>query len=355
MNGYDFDDAEKNVKEALNTNIKLLAGLRNMMELDEIKMATTPKDVVYSEDSVRIYHYKPTVPKPHSVPVLVAYALVNKQYMLDIQENRSIVRKWLEAGLDVYMIDWGYPNQVDKFLDLEDYVDGYLNNAVDFVRERHKLKAINLIGICQGGTMSVIYSALYPEKIKNLVTVVTPFDFSTNDGLLFRWGKLMDIDAMVDADDGLLSGDSMNVGYNMLKPFELSFDKYINFINKLDDKDAVTDFMRMETWIYDSPSQAGRMLKRFVKDLYIDNKLANNELVVGGRKVLPKNITMPVLCLLALKDHLVPPASTRPLIDAIASKDKELLEYPVGHIGMFVSSRAHNEIGPKIATWIKER
>ena len=354
MNEYGFD-VEKNMKEALNTSLKLMAGLRNMMEMDEIKMATTPKDVVYTEDRVQIYHYKPTVPKPHSIPVLVAYALVNKQYMLDLQENRSVVKKWLDAGLDVYMIDWGYPGQVDKFLDMEDYIDGYLNNAVDFVRERHKLKAINLIGICQGGTMSVIYAALYPEKIRNLVTLVTPFDFSTNDGLLFRWGKSMDIDAMVDADNGMLQGDTMNLGYNMLKPFELSFDKYVYFIDSLDNKEEIADFLRMETWIYDSPNQAGRMLKSFVKDLYIDNKLIKNELVVGGRKVLLKNITMPVLSMLALKDHLVPPASTRPLLDAIPSKDKKLMEFPVGHVGMFVSSRVHNEIGPNTAQWIKER
>ena len=354
MAGYRFD-VEKNMKEAININTKLMAGLRNMMELEEVDIATTPKDIVYTEDKMQIYHYKPVVPKPHSIPVLVVYALVNKQYMLDIQESRSVVKKWLEDGLDVYMIDWGYPSSVDKFLDMEDYIDGYLNNAVDFVRERHKLKAINLIGICQGGTMSVIYASLYPEKIKNLITFVMPFDFGIDDGLLMKWSKTMDIDSMVDSEGGLFSGVNMNVGYNMLKPFELSYDKYIYFIDKLDSKEAVSDFVRMETWIYDSPNQAGPMLKSFVKDFYIDNKLIRNEYELGGRKVELKNITMPVLCLLAQKDHLVPPASTRPFVNAVPSKDKELIEYPVGHIGMFVSSRAQNEMAPRVAKWIKAR
>ena len=354
MNAYKFD-VQKSMKEAFNMNTKLMSGLRNMMEMDEVEFAKTPKEVVYTEDRMQIYHYKPAVSKPHATPVLVVYALVNKQYMLDLQENRSIVKEWLNAGLDVYMIDWGYPNQVDKFLDMEDYVDGYINNAVDFVSERHKQKPVNLIGICQGGTLSVIYSALYPHKVKNLVTMVTPFDFSTNDGLLFRWSKFMDIDAMVDAEGGLYKGSHLNFGFNMLKPFSLSFNKYIHFIDKLDDKDALMDFLRMETWIYDSPAQAGVMLKRFVKDLYIGNKLAKNELVVGGRKAEIKNITMPTLCMLAQKDHLVPPASTRPFIDAIPCEDKTLLEYPVGHIGMFVSSKAQNDIGPSVAKWLKKR
>jgi len=353
VNGYSFD-LQKSMQEALTMNNKLMCGLQNMMEIQDVDLGTTPKELVYSEDRMRLYHYIPEVSKPHSVPVLVCYALVNKQYMLDLQENRSVVKKWLAEGLDVYMIDWGYPSHVDKFLTMEDYIDGYLNNAVDFVCETHRLDNINLIGICQGGTMSAIYAALYPEKVKNLVTLVMPFDFDTKDGLLFRWSIGMDIDSMVGAANGLLAGNSMNFGFNMLKPFQLSFDKYLNFIDQLDDKGALMDFLRMETWIYDSPDQAGPMLSKFVKDLYQENKLIKNELEVGGRIVNLKKIKMPVLCLLAQKDHLVPPASTRPFVDSVPSKDKTLLEFPVGHIGMFVSSKAQKEIGPKIAKWVKE-
>jgi polyhydroxyalkanoate synthase len=348
-------DPQKNIQEAVKMTTKLMNGFQNMLDIEEVDMNTTPKDLVYEEDKLRLYRCEPTVARPHPIPVLVVYALVNRQYMLDIQDNKSTVRKWLDAGLDVYMLDRGYPGHVDKYLTIEDYIDGYLNNVVDFVREKHNLPAINIIGICQGGTMSVVYSALYPEKVKNLVTRVTPFDFHTKDNLLNRWALEMDIDSMIGASRGLLSGDMMNYGYNMLKPFELSLDKYIYFIDKLDDKDAIMDFLRMETWIYDSPSQAGPMLSKFVKDLYRDNKLAKNEFELGGRKVDLKNIKMPVLTMLAQKDHLVPPASTRPLLDAIGSTDKELLEYPVGHIGIFVSSKVLKDVGPKIGKWLKAR
>jgi polyhydroxyalkanoate synthase len=275
--------------------------------------------------------------------------------MLDLQEDRSIVRNWLNAGLDVYMIDWGYPDHVDKYLTMEDYIDEYLNNAVDFLRKSHNLDKINLLGICQGATMATIYTALNPDKIKNLVTIVMPFDFSTNDGLLFSWSNNMDIELMIKSHNGLVPGDTMNNGFNMLKPLQLSVDKYIDFIDKLDDKEAILDFLRMEQWIYDSPNQSGPMLSKFIKDLYQDNKLMNNELELGGRKVDIKNINMPVLCILGEKDHLVPPSSTRPFIDSISSTDKTLLEYPVGHIGLFVSSKAQKEVAPTITSWLKER
>ncbi|MCL2169582.1 MAG: class III poly(R)-hydroxyalkanoic acid synthase subunit PhaC [Defluviitaleaceae bacterium] len=345
----------KNVHEILGTTNKLMSGLRNMMEIEDIEMATTPKELVFKQDNMKVYRYKPTVKNPHGVPVLVVYALVNRHYMLDIQENRSTIKKWLDEGLDVYIIDWGYPGQVDKHLTMEDYIDGYIGSAVDFVCEASKKPAINLLGICQGATMSVIYSALYPEKVKNLITMVMPFDFDVADGLLNRFAAGMDIDAMIGAARGLLSGESMNFGYNMLKPFELSFDKYIFFVDRLDNKDALIDFLRMETWIYDSPSQAGPMLSKFVKDLYQDNLLMKNKMTLGGRKVDLKNIKMPVLCMLGEKDHLVPPASTRPFVDAVGSKDKTLWEFNLGHIGMFVSSAAQKEIGPKVGQWIKER
>lgn len=346
---------QKTLDEALSMNKKLIQGFNNLTSIKEIDIGTTPKELVYEEDMMKLYHYKPTVKNPHNIPVLVSYALVNRQYMLDLQEDRSIVKNWLDAGLDVYMIDWGYPDHVNKYLTMEDYIDGYLDNAVDFLRKSHNLDKINLLGICQGATMATIYTALNPDKIKNLVSIVMPFDFSTNDGLLFSWSNNMDIDLMIKSYNGLVPGDTMNSGFNMLKPLQLSVDKYLDFINKLDDKEAILDFLRMEQWIYDSPNQAGPMLSKFIKDLYQDNKLMSNELELGGRVVNIKNIDMPVLCILGQKDHLVPPASTRPFVDSIASTDKTLLEYPVGHIGLFVSSKAQKEVAPTIANWLKDR
>lgn len=340
-------------EEMLDMNRKLISGFNNFTSIKDFNIGTTPKELVYEEDNMKIYHYLPLVKNPHATPVLVTYALVNSYYMLDLQEDRSTIKNWLNGGLDVYMIDWGYPDHIDKYLSMEDYIDIYLNNAVDFVRNRHNIDKINLLGICQGGTISTIYTALNPEKIKNLITLVTPFDFSTNDALLFGWSRYMDIDKMIESFGGLVPGDVMNTGFNMLKPFQLNMDKYINFINKLDNKDAILDFLRMEQWIYDSPDQAGPMLSKFIKDLYQENKLLKNELVVGGRTVDVKNINMPVLCILAQKDHLVPPASTRPFLNYISSADKTLLEFPVGHIGIFVSSKAQNDVAPSICDWIK--
>ncbi|MDR1514032.1 MAG: class III poly(R)-hydroxyalkanoic acid synthase subunit PhaC [Propionibacteriaceae bacterium] len=347
-------DPQKAAAEVFRMSTKLSSGLYNMAHIDDLEIAPTPKELVYTEDLVQVFRYVPVVPKPHAVPVLISYALVNKQYMMDLHASKSMIRKLLDDGIDVYVIDWGYPKYVDRFLTLADYVEGYLDNVVEHIRQAHGIKQVSLLGVCQGATMAACYTSMHQDKVRNFVSLVMPFDFSTDDGLLFKWSRHMDIDAVVEASHNILSGDSMNDAYNMLKPLELTMDKYINFIDKLDDRDAVVDFLRMEYWIYDSPDQAGPMLRQFIKDFYQENKFAKGTLEIAGQKADPKAITCPVLVMLAQKDHLVPPASTRPFMDAVSSKDKTLREFPVGHIGIFVSSRVLNDIGPTVAAWLKE-
>jgi len=260
----------------------------------------------------------------------------------------------LNAGMDVYLIDWGYPSKADRFLSIDDYVNGYINNCVDFVRKKNRVEKINILSICQGGTLSVIYSSLYPNKIKNLVTHVTPIDFSTNDGLLFRWSKDMDMDKIVSGFNGIIPGDFLNQGFDMLKPM-MKFQKQQTLSNSLDDKDKLLNFLRMEKWISESPDQAGECFKQFMKDLYQDNKLVKGELEVGGKKVNLKNLTSNLLNIYATEDHLVPPAATIPLNDHVGSTDKELYSFKGGHIGVFVGGKSQKELAPAVSEWLKKR
>jgi polyhydroxyalkanoate synthase len=186
------------------------------------------------------------------------------------------------------------------------------------------------------------------------VTLVAPFDFATNDGLLFSWSKCMNIDALVD-NYRVIPGDILNQGFLMLMPFNLNIKKYIDMLDIMEDKDKLLNFLRMEKWIFDSPGQAGECLRQFVKDLYQGNKLAKGELKIGDHVVDLKKITMPLLNIYASADHLVPPAATKPLNDLVSSDDKTLYEFQGGHIGVFVGSRSQKELAPAIANWLLER
>lgn len=341
------EDAEKTQARVTKASDVLLGPLSS-------GIAETPYDVVYEEDRIKLKHYRLDGDPQLKTPLLVIYALINRETMLDLQPDRSVVKTFLREGIDLYMMDWGYPTRKDRYLTIDDHVNGYIDNVVELIRERSGLKKINLMGICMGGTFCVIYTALHPQKIKNLITTVTPTNFDTDTGLLHVWMKNIDVDRLVDT-YGNIPADLMNFGFLLLNPARLMIDKYIGFFENMDNKSFVENFVRMEKWIFDSPDVPGETFRQFVKDGYQKNLLINSRMEVGGRRVVLKNITMPVLNFYGIFDHLVPPAACEMFTEKIGSTDKENVSLDTGHIGIYVSSKCQREFAPKIARWLKER
>jgi polyhydroxyalkanoate synthase len=341
------EDAEKAQSRAQKASDVLLQDL-------ETDIAQTPYDIVYEEDRVKLKHYPPTAAVNYKRPLLVVYALINRETMLDLQPGRSVVNTFQDHGLDLYMVDWGYPTRKDKYLTIDDHVNGYMDNIVDFIRTKHNVDKINLMGICMGGTFSVIYAALHPEKLKNLVTTVTPTNFDTDQGLLHIWMRAVNADRMVDT-FGNLPADFMNFGFLLLNPARLMIDKYVGFLENMDNKKFVENFIRMEKWIFDSPDVPGETFRQFLKDCYQKNLLIQNKMDVGGRRVDLRKITMPLLNFYGKFDHLVPPAACEMLTQKVGSRDTEDICLDTGHIGIYVSSKFQREFAPKIAAWLKER
>ncbi len=342
------------LNELSSTTDKLVKGFEVLNGLDSVEIAQTPKTEVYKEDKLKLYRYNrdnnPTV----KTPVLIVYALVNTYQMLDLQPDRSYIKNLLDQGLDIYIIDWGYPTKMDQYLTMDDYINGYINNCVDFIAKKHEIEKINLLSICQGGTFSLIYSALHPQKIKNLVTHVTPIDFSIKEGLLFKWSKDMDFKSLVDSFGGIVPGAFLNDGFEMLKPM-MKFQKSNGLFNSIDDESKLSNFLRMEKWINESPDQAGACFLQFMQDLYVENKLIKGELVIGDGKVNLKNLTMPILNIYASEDHLVPPSSSICLEQFVSTKDIETFKFQGGHIGVFVGSRSQKELAPKVYNFYLDR
>jgi polyhydroxyalkanoate synthase subunit PhaC len=341
------EDAEKAQSRAHKASEVLLDDL-------DTEIAQTPYEVVYQEDRVKLKHYLPRTEIRYQTPLLVTYALINRETMLDLQPGRSVVERFLEAGIDLYMIDWGYPTRKDRFLGFDEHINGYMDNVVDFIRQKHALEKINLMGICMGGTFSVIYSALHPDKIKNLVTTVTPTNFDTKKGLLHVWMEHLDVDRVVDT-YGNLPADMMNLGFLLLNPARLMIDKYVGFMENMDNKQFVENFVRMEKWIFDSPDLPGEVFRQFIKDCYQGNKLIQSKLEVDGIRVDLKKLTMPLLNIYGKYDHLVPPEACELLVKHVGSTDTEDLCLNTGHIGIYVSSKFQEAFAPKIAGWLKAR
>jgi polyhydroxyalkanoate synthase subunit PhaC len=354
-----FEDIAETYTEMAKKIIKGTENLRHLRE-EDIAIGETAKEVIYREDKVILYRFQSIADQQLNIPILIIYALVNRPYMVDLQPDRSLVANLLKLGLEVYLIDWGYPTRADRWLTLDDYINGYINNCVDCIRNRHHATAINLLGICQGGTFSLCYSAMHPQNVKNLIVMVTPVDFHVPNALLNLQGgctlgsEALDIDLMVNA-LGNIPGDFLNLEFLMLKPWQLGVQKYLDLIEIMDSEDKLINFLRMEKWIFDSPDQAGEAYRQFLKDFYQENKLIKGELKIGNQPVNLGNISMPTLNLYAEKDHLVSPASSLALGQHIGTSDYTVRSFPVGHVGMYVSSRVQQALPPVIGEWLNAR
>jgi polyhydroxyalkanoate synthase subunit PhaC len=332
---------------------RLMAARDVLLSPLETGIAPTPYEVVYESDRVKLKHYKPAEVK-YKTPLFVCYAMVNRETMLDLQSDRSVVTTFLNHGLEVYMIDWSYPTRKDRYLTIDDHVNGYMDEMIDFVLEKHGIPQVHLMGICMGGTLCIMYTALHREKVKNLITTVTPVDFDTDKGLLNVWAKSLDADALIDA-YGNIPGDILNVAYLLLNPARLLIDKYVGFLENVHDKDFVENFVRMEKWIFDSPDIPAETFREFIKKLYHENLLIKNKMTLGGELVNLKKITMPVLNIYAKLDHLVPYTSSEKFLEHVGSVDKTDVCLNTGHIGIYVSSKMQQEFAPRILSWLSER
>jgi polyhydroxyalkanoate synthase subunit PhaC len=352
--------------EAAALNQRIASGMRRLAAIkdDEVEIATTPKDEVFRTDKVTLYRYRPLAERRLATPVLIVYSLIGRHTMTDLQEDRSLVRNLLGQGIDLWVVDWGNASRAERWLTIDDYVSGYLDDCVGAMREATGAERVDLLGICEGGVFNLAYAALNPDRVKNLVLTVTPLDFHADRddetpgrGFINVWTRSLeaeDVDRMIDV-WGVLPGEFMSAIFSMLTPIR-SVTKYnLDLVDVIDDDEKLLNFLRMEKWLADRPHHAGEAAKQWLKELYQENRLVNNEWELGGRRIDLRNVTMPVLNIYAEADHIIPPPTVRALGGRLGTEDYTELGLPGGHIGMFVSRRSQALVGRGIVDWLAAR
>jgi len=326
-----------------------------LIDPPDVEVGATPHEVIFTENKLKLLHYHPVVKKTYPVPLIMIFALVNRPYILDLKPGRSVVEVLLSKGIDVYLIDWGSPGDEDKHLDLNHYVNRYIKKVINKVKSDSGSDEVSVLGYCMGGTMSAMYSALYPDDIKNLVLMTAGIDFKV-DGTLNLWGNKpnFDVDKFIEA-YGNVPPEFLQSGFLFMKPIQNLVSKYVNFYENVDNEAFVENFLAMEKWLNDNIPVAGEVFREFVKYLYQENQLVEGNLMINGKRVDLNNITCSVLNLIAEHDHLVPPASSLIFEELISSKDKKTIVHPTGHIGLSVSSKSLKGLWPGVADWLIER
>ena len=329
----------------------------------DVQIATTPKVEVFRTDKTVLYRYKATAKQTVRTPVLMVYGLIGRYTMADLQEDRSLVRNLLAQGVDLYVVDWGTPSRGDRWLTLEDYIDGYLGDCVEFIRKEQGIEKVSLLGICEGGVFTACYAARNPRNVKSLVLTITPIDFHAgakdaplHHGLIGLWARSMtheDVDRLIDA-NGNLPGELMSFVFSMMTPVNALTKYNLGLMDVMDDEKKLLNFLRMEKWLADRPDHPGEAAKQWLKDLYQGNQLVKGEFKLAGEAVNLKKIDMPVLNVFAEEDHIIPPRSSQALGKHIGTKDYTELPLPGGHVGVFVSGKSQGILGKNIFGWLKK-
>lgn len=326
-------------------------GCVEIARVPSIQYAYNPRKQVYQNGKVRLYHYQPKVKKPDSTPLLVVFATVNRPEILDLFPDTSFIGGLLEGGMDVYLLDWGYPDQSDKTIGLSDYVCEYLHGCVQFIRAESGQEQIHLLGICQGGLICLSYAILV-GNIKNLVLISTPIDFSTDDNLVAKFLNQIHVDELV-ALAGNISGAWLTQFFIYMRPFELIGKKYLRFVDNLADEERTNKFLRVEKWLYDAPDQTGNAFSELIGELYQQNKLIKGEFFLAGKPVNLAELTIPVLNVMASEDEIVPVSASQSLKNYVSSRVYAERLYPSGHIGIYISDKVGKCMPKAIADWLK--
>lgn len=345
------DMLQKEVKEGyrkLDKTRSILHTARN------VAVGETPIEVLVETRAYRLLHYQQMVSKTARTPILVVYALINKSYVLDLQPDKSWVRSLLSQGFDVYLIDWKAPTMADKYVSFDDYVNCFIDDCVDVVLKKTKVNELTLHGYCMGGTMSTMYTVLHQEKIKNLVVIAPVIDTEKDSTVIANLAKNMDVDKMLQV-VGNLQSDQMYAFYSTLKPFKQGVNKYFNLVQNIDNEQFVSNFLRLEKWLYDTPPIAGETFRQWISDIYKKNLLVKNELKLREKLIDLSMIKVPLLNIIAEEDHLVSPLCSAPLNDVVSSADKRLMRFQTGHVGLIASLYSQNNVLPKVGQWLRAR
>jgi polyhydroxyalkanoate synthase subunit PhaC len=283
------------------------------------------------------------------------FSLFSKSYILDLAPGNSFVEQLLAAGFDVYLLDWGIPDERDAANQLEDYVDGYLPAAVERICDRSGAEAVNVLGYCFGGVLALLYLALNPDApVRSLTVLATPVDFAETGPMAAIFGPGgISVDDALDT-DGNLPPNVILRGFQSLAP-TAEVTRYVNLWDKLWSDDYVQAYQAMTGWGDDHIPLPGGVTRQIAELLVRDNALLTDRLVLDGEPVHLSDITCPFLTVRAARDHIVPEAATAPLIDLVGSPDRDELVLDAGHVGLLVGKTAARTTIPTIIEFLRRR
>lgn len=315
------------------------------------RLAPTPRSTVATEGTAALYRFGAEAPTIRT-PLLLIPSLINRWYVMDLRPGASLVEALVNAGLDVWCLDWGAPEDEDRHRSWTDVLDR-LRRMVGIVLRRSGAERVAVLGYCMGGTLTAIHAALHPARIAALATLAAPIDFEKG-GLLRCMVRPPDFDADAIADAGNVAPMQMQAGFVALRP-TLDLQKLMSLPDLIGDARAQESLQALDTWAGDNIPFPGEAYRTYITELYQQNALIRREHRVRGQVVDLRAIRAPVCAIVADRDSICPPAAATALLEHVGTQDVTTLRVPGGHVGAVVGSRASREMYPALIAWLRAR
>ncbi|QQO21871.1 alpha/beta hydrolase [Bradyrhizobium diazoefficiens] len=284
-------------------------------------------------------------------PALVcAPCALHRAQIADFAPGHSVVGALKDGGIDrLYLTDWRSATPGMRYLSIDSYL-GDLNVAIDEIGA-----PVDLVGLCQGGWLSLLYAARFPAKVRRLVLVGAPVDLSIESSLsrLTRNAPEAVYDQLVARGGGNVSGGEMLRLWSKAP----SRDDIVAALQRdLSDEEGAALLARFDRWNAETLNLPGAYYLEIVNRIFRENQIAGGRFVALGRTIDLKDIKAPVFLLAGLDDVVVPAAQalatagllgTPPAFIAAASE-------PSNHLGLFMGARTHAHAWPRIAAWLRD-
>jgi polyhydroxyalkanoate synthase len=351
---------------------EMLGGLRRELERgamrarNGIRLATgripdpekfvTPHDVVWRSGRWRLLHYRPETVR-YSPPLLLVFSLANRAYVFDMAPGNSFVERLNAEGIDVYLLDWGIPDERDAPNTVYTYAVEGIGDAIRETLRDSGADEVSLMGYCLGGILAVVGAAAEPEwPLRTLIGLTLPADMSEMPSALTRLAADPGFDPATLFDEtGNLPGQVVEQAMQTATPMG-PVTELADLVEGLWNEQYIEQYKVFTGWGHDQVPMAGGVVKDLVEHHIRSNTLATDGTFrLAGRTVRLADITVPFLSIVAEKDHLVPLAAAHPVVERVGSQDKQEVVLPGGHIGLMVGRSAHKRSIPKIVEFIKSR
>ena len=302
-------------------------------------------DVLWQEGTTRLLDYGGEGP----IAALFVPSLINRFYVLDITAERSLLR-WLAGnGVRTLVVDWDAPDDAARDYDLDGYIGGRLERALDAVLATQD-RPLALVGYCLGGNLALAAALRRSRDLVGLGLLAAPWDFHAGRGAQTELFQLMEggLEVLLQG-FGALPVDVLQALFASLDP-NLAARKFRRFSRLEPDSRAAKIFVALEDWLNDGVPLAPKVARTCLVDWYGHNRPYHGDWQVCGAPVRPEGLELPAFVAIPANDRIVPPASTEALSKALPNV--QVVAPNAGHIGMVVGSAGPTGLWQPLCDWL---